>query len=59
MPQDRTQRREARRAAQEERLERIREELDEMMLANPNVAHIARESPLSKKYQAGRVRLAK
>ncbi len=40
----------------EDDYERVREALDEAMLRNPNVAHIVRENPLSKKYREGLLR---
>lgn len=36
--------------------ERVREALDEAMLQNPAVAHLARANPLSKKYRGGLLR---
>lgn len=38
----------------EEQIEQIREQLDEYMLGNPNVAHIAQADPLSLKYRKKR-----
>lgn len=40
-------------------IEAIRERLDEEMLANPAVAHIVREDPLSARYKRGLMRRIK